>query len=487
MMSRRFIATLLSFLILLGVFVPAKARERRVFAYYGNGIAQFLEDGHLGLINAEGKVILPAEYDFISPRYSEGLAVARNESGTTWIDKSGNIVFKLPVDNASPFKNGYAWVGGEINGSRGIHMIDRSGGVLSIAGIIYATDVSDGLAFCVRQTEGEPIGCYVNTNGEVVFDLPRDPNIPYEYEDYGVGDRLYDKSFNDGLALFHYQSCMYLIDKQGNMVRELPARYDYMNFSFGPLSVARDPETRLYGYINTMGQYIVPPVGKYGDPIYPMLEERGLLEIERGLWRCYDEAGQLLFEIECDSISPFYQGYAAVRSEIKESSSEHEIGQPLSEVERDAFAVLFATNASLGNDIATNIFDNDETEQSPSKIGSNSISPFHQWGAASRNETDIIDKEGNVVLRENTAVFWQHTHNYSPMSDGLIAFEEDGKYGFIDIHGERVIAPQFEELDVFTIKEYSYMMVHFFDGLAKVKKDGLWYFINTRGEIVAPW
>jgi len=484
-LMRRIVATLLFLLILPGIFAYVKASERQVFAYYKNGIAQFMEEGYLGLVNAEGEVILPAEYKYISPRYSDGLAFAENESGTTGIDENGNIVFALPVGEVLPFKNERTWGYGIIDGSYGIHMIDKSGRVLDTPVILYAEAFSDELAFCVRRTEEAPIGCYLNTNGEVAFDFPYAYEDYYEYPDYFIGDRLYDKSFNNGLALFGYQDSIYLIDKQGNIVRELPALFDFMDFSFGSLSVARDPETRLIGYMNIMGEYVVPPVGRFASSAYPMIEERGLLEIERRLWRCYDETGQQIFEMECDSISPFYQGYAAIRNEIKGNNSDQEINRPLSEMGHDAFLNLFIQDTSQGDEIATDISDHDETDQSFFDAGSKPISPFHQWGGILKNETNIIDKEGNILLKGHTAVFWWDTRNYSPISDGLIAFEEGGKYGFIDINGEIVIAPQFEKLDVFRIKEYNYMAVHFYDGYARVKKEGQWYLINTRGEIVS--
>ncbi|MBQ8802271.1 MAG: WG repeat-containing protein [Tyzzerella sp.] len=58
------------------------------------------------------------------------------------------------------------------------------------------------------------------------------------------------------------------------------------------------------------------------------------------------------------------------------------------------------------------------------------------------------------------------------MSDGWIAYEKDGKWGYVNTEGKVVIEPQYEEA-----KSFSY-------GLAAVCKDGKWGFINTSGEVV---
>ena len=48
----------------------------------------------------------------------------------------------------------------------------------------------------------------------------------------------------------------------------------------------------------------------------------------------------------------------------------------------------------------------------------------------------------------------------------------DGKWGFVDKDGEKVINPQYEDARSFA------------NGFAAVKKNGLWGFINTEGKIV---
>ena len=59
-----------------------------------------------------------------------------------------------------------------------------------------------------------------------------------------------------------------------------------------------------------------------------------------------------------------------------------------------------------------------------------------------------------------------------PFVDGMARVKVDGKWGFIDTNGKMVIAPQYERVE------------NFFEGLAGVKKDDKWGFVDKKGRIV---
>ena len=58
-------------------------------------------------------------------------------------------------------------------------------------------------------------------------------------------------------------------------------------------------------------------------------------------------------------------------------------------------------------------------------------------------------------------------------SNGLASVRENGKYGYINTKGEHVIAPKFEAAAAFAA-----------NGLATVKENGKYGFINATGEFV---
>lgn len=62
----------------------------------------------------------------------------------------------------------------------------------------------------------------------------------------------------------------------------------------------------------------------------------------------------------------------------------------------------------------------------------------------------------------------------SDFSEGLAAYRLDGRYGYVDTEGKIVIAPQFEQVDLFR------------DGLAIVRVNGRYGWIDKTGKLVIP-
>ena len=107
---------------------------------------------------------------------------------------------------------------------------------------------------------------------------------------------------------------------------------------------------------------------------------------------------------------------------------------------------------------------------------SNQWNPVYKYG--------FIDKTGNFIVEPK---YYSDSWNggTGSFSEGFakVALQDDQdtegspklKYGFIDKTGKEVIALQYEDAGDFQ------------NGLAKVKKDGKWGYINTKGETVLPF
>lgn len=83
------------------------------------------------------------------------------------------------------------------------------------------------------------------------------------------------------------------------------------------------------------------------------------------------------------------------------------------------------------------------------------------------NKYGAMDTTGTEIIEAKYAAFW-------PFNEGLarVKLDELGKSGFINRDGDLVIPYQFEDATIFS------------EGIARVKKNGLWGFINTRGDWV---
>lgn len=79
----------------------------------------------------------------------------------------------------------------------------------------------------------------------------------------------------------------------------------------------------------------------------------------------------------------------------------------------------------------------------------------------------LVDKQGKEIV----PVLYDHIYNFQ---NGFATMKDShGRWGVIDCHGDIVVPCKFDDKVTFDI-----------NGVAKVKKDGEEYFINTKGERV---
>ena len=91
--------------------------------YFEEGLSRYVDSGKFGFINASGKIVIPAAYDFARP-FSESRAAVCNGCrqepvgehkitvGGKWgfVDSKGNIVIPLEYDGVDDFSDGRAGV-----------------------------------------------------------------------------------------------------------------------------------------------------------------------------------------------------------------------------------------------------------------------------------------------------------------------------------------------------------------------------------------
>jgi hypothetical protein len=82
------------------------------------------------------------------------------------------------------------------------------------------------------------------------------------------------------------------------------------------------------------------------------------------------------------------------------------------------------------------------------------------------NDSYSIDSQGKIVITSDDTI---------DIPEGLALVKEDNKWGFINSKKESIIAPQFDDANYFS------------EGLAEVKKDDKWGFIDTKGNTVIPF
>lgn len=327
----------------------------------------------------------------------------------------------------------------------------------------------------------------VEKNGKYGFVNAQGPITPIIYEDCG--------RFNDGLAIVVKDSKSGYINLEGEEV--IPCTYEAAyDFSEGLAVVKKNGK---YGYINNKGDEVIPCIYRDAHSFFEGLA-----------WVMNDDIKIGFINSEGDTIVPFdyvnisnyfFNGHISAMNRHEHShakciinqkgeqitpfiygaSFENVFHEGLGRVWRDGYGFIDST----GKEVIPCIYDEaDRFSDGLALVSKDGVPMF-------------IDKKGKVVLSEELrkynileqpekVEFW----------DGLAKVVLNGKLGFINKKGEEIIPCIYEQIvyiysDDFKNKsnadDTAAFATYFSEGLACVKKDGKWGFINMKGEEVIPF
>lgn len=227
-----------------------------------------------------------------------------------------------------------------------------------------------------------------------------------------------------------------------------------------------------WGLVDKTGAEVIPC--QYEDIKGQGLCE-GLVALKRGgKWGFLDKTGQEVIAFQYEDAGYFDQGLAAVRRNGKWGYVD-KTGREVVPCIYDDFAI----SASYETPIH---YQGDGSEYPPGSVATISFPDGRQAFA------DWIGKEWQTVSRHETP---------SRFSDGLAAVRQDGKWGFVDTTGREVVPciydykiekhmhvkPSDDTTAVISTREE---VPFFVDGLAAVKRNGKWGFVDATGREVIP-
>ena len=195
--------------------------------------------GKYGLLDTDGKEIMPLRYDVILD-FSESLAVVRVEDRVGdrhgYINLKGEEVIPVTFERAGQFKEGMA----PVKHQGEWYLIDGQGKfVFKIGPVKFVGQFEDGLA---RYEVNKKTG-YINTRGEVAIGPQFDTGLP----------------FSEGLAVVQVGKLYGFIDHSGYWA--VPPRFYYATeFSEGLAGVklAESYDVGSRGFIDRAGNLIIP-------------------------------------------------------------------------------------------------------------------------------------------------------------------------------------------------------------------------------------
>ena len=240
--------------------------------------------------------------------------------------------------------------------------------------------------------------------------------------------------FSEGLAVVYIDGLYGFIDREGNEV--IPLRYDWAGHFREGRALFQQGE--LWGFVDTEGNEIIPA---QFERVFAFSE--GLAPVQvNGLWGYIDRYGTMVIPPQFDQASDFSEGLAAVAQAV-----EGPMGYSWGYIDRGGnivipfgFDAAFTFNSGVAFIWRYNWLDGN-------RLGGFTV------------DVSLINRNGEVIIPFET---------YSDMSysEGLIAVQQAGRWGFIDITGREVVPLRFEH--VMPVSE----------GMAAVQYRGRWGFIR---------
>jgi hypothetical protein len=315
-------------------------------------------------------------------------------------------------------------------------------------------DFHEGLA---RVYKGDKYGFIDKMGNEV---------IPCVYEQLMEAD----PNFHDGLALVHQGEKYFFINKEGK--EAFPYNYDTgLNFSDGLALVWKD---RKCGYIDTKGNEVIALTDKYyGTSFHDGLAAVGNND---GKYGFIDKKGELVIPMSFDVdeggvTSEFHEGYAVVCKNEKYGYIDKS-GKEVIPCNYDAAFNFSEGMALVIKEGKFGFIDAKGKEVIPCEY---SYANHFSEGIAVVQKGDkyqFIDKTGKVVLDNS------YCGIPSKFQEGFSVVGKEGEkneyytqyvYGIIDKNGKEIIPCIYNTCNLFS------------EGLAVVKKDDIYGFVDKKG------
>ena len=128
-------------------------------------------------------------------------------------------------------------------------------------------------------------------------------------------------------------------------------------------------------------------------------------------------------------------------------------------------------------------FNNGTLNTQDAEIGNYSIGKAQGSGsynldidvASKKADTLTLGSGSNAVIAPNITLLNVYENIEFGIEDGCFAVKKDGLWGFIDDKGNEIIPPMYQQYN------------SFHDGFACVKKDGLWGIIDKQNNVILPF
>ncbi|MFK7809495.1 MAG: WG repeat-containing protein [Saprospiraceae bacterium] len=422
-----------------------------------------------GLVNKEGKTLIPCEFDgigYLEKTENKIIRIHNNKPKYGLIDTLGQVRVNLDYDKLSDFKEGRIAV--EKNNRWGF--VNKEGREIVPCQFRKVKDFSEGLA-AVKATRKWG---FIDQNGDtaIEFNFRRLGNFKnglawaYTYKGVGYinqkGEFVIDPKFNKAhdfegdIARVQVKGKYALIDKTGAYV--LKPKYSNIEaFNEEGLAIVRYGNNNIkYGVINQSGKLITD---NHYKSVAPYKEGRAAVKY-KGNYGFIDTSGKLIIDNEYSKVSDFCEGRAAVQKDGQcgyiDLSGKLIISMDYSKcLDFDEGKAVVYQGYQQGGIVDT--------------LGNYIIEP---------SINRLLDfSDGRGLVRDNQARFYYITagadmsegyyHHAGKFEHGVAAVKDGDRWGVINQRGIEIVRPKYDKIGSFK-DGYAKVRIKRFNGLTNL-------------------
>ena len=239
-------------------------------------------DRQSGVIDVNGKVVVPLEYDYVG-RMSEDVIIVTRDGLYGCFDKTGKMIVPIERDEIREYAGGMARARNPQDNRFGF--IDKDGKWVIGA---FSDEVENFVDSCALVTTWGKVGMVRLKQGGGLGGWV----VPFAFDAGG--------SMSEGMAYMGSQGKFGYINKSGEFV--LPQKYSHAtDFRKGMACVAMDGR---WGVIDKEGNVIVP----FEFDKTEIASDRFILVESEGRYGIFRPDGTVLFPAECDSVELYEDG-----------------------------------------------------------------------------------------------------------------------------------------------------------------------------------
>lgn len=429
---------------IIEALIPPTYEFDNVFNFSDDGFASVQTSGKWGVVNAEGRLVVPVIYEYSSGDLFEGffngLAIVMRDGKYGYINDKGNVIIPLEYEYGSNFKNGFA----------GVYK-DEKYGIIDTSGTVVVPFEYDLLSVLPTNLAVAEI------NGKYgIIDMTGNEVVPFIYE--YISALPFDFNYDYHLFAFRQNGKDALANLAGNLLTDYV--YEHIDFFFEGLALMRK-ETGKWGYIDVNGAEVIPAVYDNGFHFY-----NGLANVTKeGVDSFIDLTGALAFEGNALGFDDSY--YLTLLSDDNGKWGVLDrTGKIVVPIEYDDICIYDDVIIWVNNraEQISGYFDKDGNVVIPLRHtnGGYSSKPAEGLiGLEKNNKWGYVDYAGNVVIDfEYDAV--------GSFSAGFAPVQKDGIWGYIDKSGHEISEFQYDDAQCFS------------GGFAWVQKNGKWGILTVK-------